>query len=155
MTLLYSPYILWLSPGTGTTEMEDTGRPVWDETLRCARSTGAKTEQGETASCLEAKLSCTHWWQKAGGAPPKNRLSLSSSSSSSSSLAAGDESRTCATDWCCLHDFPTFYKYAQYSKENQQSILKSFFPHYNYNYTVMYTGEENRCIYAKRAPRGL
>lgn len=55
---LYSPYIGWLSPGTDTTGMEDTGRPVWDETLRSAQRRGAKTAPAvPTASCWKTKLS--------------------------------------------------------------------------------------------------
>lgn len=54
---LYSPYILWLFPGTDTTGMEDTGRRVWDETFRSARRTGARTAPAApTASCLKTKL---------------------------------------------------------------------------------------------------
>lgn len=50
----YSPYIGWLSPGSDTTGMEDTGRPVWGETLRSAQRRGAKTAPAApTASCWE------------------------------------------------------------------------------------------------------
>lgn len=92
VTWLYSPCILWLFPGTGTTEMEDTGRPVWDETLRSARCIGAKTEQAETtASCLKTQLSDGR--RGPSQEPPAVFIIVAAAV-----VIAGDQSWTCSVD---------------------------------------------------------
>lgn len=79
--LFYSPCTLSLSPGTDTTEMEGTGRTVWDESRSFSgQNRGAETPQTAlTASCLTPAVHRGSEWRclkTEAAPPPQDRLKL-------------------------------------------------------------------------------